>query len=259
MLRNGARGAVEIQQLLKEHLVRDGCLVGIAPSKKTADCPRSLLPLRPDAGATHADMKLMRHSVPLSAFRDDWQLCLKSPEISYVLPQLAAALPGARFVIVYRPLIEIAESMLRKGHTVKGFSVFHRRWRDETDADGRPMPPPGVPQEWAGLWLAASDFQRCIINAASYIRALAEGLAVLEEKRYFVYNHAHMREKGGVLFQRLAEFLQVDAAGFQGALGELRHESPAIAPELAAEYEAMEQKLELKRLVLFLERREQEP
>ena len=245
-LRNGGCGAVEIHQALKEHLFRNGCLVGIAPSEKTAGCPRSPLPLRPDTGATtRADLKLIRHSLPLSAFRDDWQLCLKSPEISYILPQLAAALPGARFVIVYRPLIEIAESMLRKGHTVKGFPVFHRRWRDETDDDGRPIPPPGVPQEWAGLWPAASDFQRCVINAASYMRALAAGLAALEDKRCFVYNHACMREKAAVLFQRLAEFLQVDAAGFQGALKALRHEPPGIAPELAAEYEAMEQKLEL--------------
>jgi hypothetical protein len=248
MLRNGARGAVEIQQLLKEHLVRDGCLVGIAPSEKTADCPRSPLPVRPDSGATQADMKLIRHSVPLSAFRDDWQLCLKSPEISYVLPQLVAALTGVRIIIVYRPLIEIAESMYRKGGSVKNFPVFHRRWAGETAPDGRLVPPPGVPQKWAGLWPAASDFQRCIINAASYFHGLVKGLAAIARERFLVYSHARMRSNPAAVFHQLAEFLRVETAGFMGAMAVLRDDTPAIPPGLVPEYAEMEQVLDLKQL-----------
>ena len=228
MLRNGACGAVEIQQVLKEHLVRDGSVAGVAPSEKTSGYPRSPLPLRPDAAATRADLKLIRHDVPLSAFRDDWQLCLKSPEISYILPQLAAALPGSHFVIVYRPLVEIAESMYRKGHTVKSFPVFHRRWAGEMGADGRLVPPPGVPQEWAGMWHAVSDFQRCIINAASYFRGLVNGLSAIERERFLVYNHARMRSNPVAVFQQLAVFLRVEPTGFQGAMAALRDDTPAI-------------------------------
>ncbi len=238
-----------VKRRLREHLVSGDGFTGIAPSVKTGGCPSAPLPVRPGVEAGRADYNLNRCSFPLGRFGEEWRLCLKSPEISYVLPQLAALLPGAKFVLVYRPIVEIAESMYRKGLTVKKVSVFHKRWEGERDETGELVPPPGVPGEWSHLWPGVSDFQRCVINAAAYLRALVEGVKQLPAGRVFVYNHAHMRECPAEVFGGLASFLGVEESGFRSAVETLKVKAPEISLELIDSLKEMEDVLSLNELI----------
>lgn len=244
----------EVNRRLREHLVSGDRLAGVAPSLKTGDCPSAVLPVRPDADAIQADFKLSRCMFPLERFGEDWRLCLKSPEISYVLPELASFLPGVNFVLVYRPVIEIAESMYRKGLTVKKVSVFHKRWDGERDESGRLVPPPGVPGEWFGLWREVSDFQRCVIYAVCYLRAMVEGVKRVPGERVFVYDHARMRESPGEVFGELASFLGMDESGFRPAIEGLKVEVPEISMELIDSLKEMEEVLGIKEIMKELAR-----
>lgn len=239
----------EVNRRLREHLVSGGGLAGIAPSVKTDGCPSASLPVRPDTHPIQADSALNRYFFPLDRFGEGWRLCLKSPEISYVLPQLAAFLPGAKFVLVYRPVVEIAESMYRKGLTVKKVSIFHKRWDSERDDAGVLVPPPGVPVEWFDLWRRVSDFQRCVIYAAAYLRAVVEGVKQLPVGRVFVYDHTHMRECPGEVFGELASFLGVEESGFRPAVEELKVKAPEISIELIDSLKEIEEALGLKELM----------
>ncbi len=251
-IREGHEEADNIRTKLQARMFdeKKQSLMGVAHSDKTASFPTSALPIRPDGEAPNRmDEKLLRHDVPLDLLQDNIQLCMKSPEISFILPQLARALPSARFIIVYRPIIEIAESMFRKGHTVK-LPIYHKRWDLERDAAGKLIPPPGVPTYWHDRWSDESTpvFLRCLIYAASYMLALEEGIqAILAEdtQRILVYDHSHLRARAGQVFQSIAGFLSVDAAGFAQAQQDLRERPPQISDELLEQYKKFEAELDL--------------
>jgi hypothetical protein len=257
-LREGSLAPVQAQQRVLEYLVKEGEVWGIAASPKVARYPLALEPVRPGSDEPmprglfwrtrrwlgrlgerkEPDLHgLVRHRVPLSSYRDKLRLCLKSPEIVFVLKELASAFPRANIVLVHRPIAEIAESMYRKGFEWR-LASYHRRWRQELDDHGQPTPPPGVPEEWHGLWPAASDFQRCVIYAASYLRAMVLAVPKLAEP-VFVYNHVQLRKKPSSVLEPLAKFLGIDASGWREAIGIIRSESPEIPANLKAEYDSI--------------------
>ena len=234
------RGAV---RLLVAHLVEDGHLKGAAPSKKSRGLPVSPPPIRPDGESIPMDGKVIRHPFPLERFEESWYLCLKSPEISFALNPLSELFPAAKFVMLYRPILEIAESMYRMGHTVEKVAVYHQRWRNERDAQGNLIPPPGVPYEWSNLWSLSSDFQRCCLYALSYLGAVATGCASLPPDRYFLYNHTKMRRKPDIVLNDLAHFLEVDPLGFDTASEEVSPLSPSVPSRLKDEWSELRQKV----------------
>lgn len=244
--------AEDIRKIIFKRMIKENHFWGIASSEKTAPFPLAPIPIRSDSPPTKQDLKLIRRNVPLRFFHNGMYLCLKSPEISFVLPQLAQALAKARFVIVYRPLIEIAESMFRKGNEVK-MPIFHNRWNLERDINGELIPPPGVPGYWHELWKRGSDFYRCILYAASYTGALIEGINKISPKRVFVYNHLDLRKEPLQVFANLADFLGVDSSGFNYAVSELQKTDPEIEPGLKSEYERIESRLNLKTLAAGME------
>jgi Sulfotransferase family len=252
-LRRQGIGQREARKILANHLVRRRKLVGIAPSPKAAAYPRAELPARPDSATVPLDSRLLRYQVPLNRLGRGHYLCLKSPEISFVLPQMAKIFPRAKFVLVYRPLLETAESMHRRGHAVRDFPVYHRRWREETDEKGEPVMPPGVPAKWSGLWGSVSDFGRCLIYAASYLEAMTAGLREIPPGRRFVYNHADLRADPELVFSRLARFLDIERAGFDAAVHEIRTNPPLIQPNLREEFDALAARLDIPRLTKQVE------
>jgi hypothetical protein len=247
-LRRERIGKKEARKILARHLIRGRQFVGIAPSAKSAAYPRAGYPVRPDSAPVPLDSKLVRYQVPLNRLGRGHRLCLKSPEISFVLPQMAKAFPGAKFILVYRPLLEIAESMFRKGNTVKDFPVYQSRWRREMNDKGKFIPPPGIQGKWSGLWGSASDFGRCLIYAASYWEAMIAGLQEIPSGRRFVYNHADFRAEPGAVFQGLARFLKVDPAGFHLAIPAIRANPPIIPPNLRQEFDALGSQVDIDRL-----------
>jgi hypothetical protein len=167
------------------------------------------------------------------------RLCLKSPEISFVLPELAEAFPRCRFILAYRPVLEIAESMYRKGNEWATPS-YHRRWTGEIDESGDLVAPPGVPGEWHGLWRTVSDFQRCVLYAASFVRAIALGMLQVSPDRIRVYDHSDLRARPSVLVTLLANFLDVEYSGFEGVISMIAPRVPRIPADLRTEHEAIE-------------------
>jgi hypothetical protein len=152
--------------------------------------------------------------VPLGPLADDTLLALKSPEASFVLPALAEALPGARFVVIHRGAAAPAASMLRMGANVRQLKVFAARWRTELDGAGGAIPPPGVPDAWHALWRDGGDAVRCVLNAAAYLTALADGIPRLPAERTFVLDHRRLIVDPRGAFAALARFLGIDDAGF---------------------------------------------
>jgi len=191
---------------------------------------------------------LTRYRLPVALFRAELHLCLKSPEIVFVLPQLTTALPKAKFVLVYRPVIEIAESMYRKGFEWQ-LPSYHRRWRQELGENGNMVAPPGVPPAWQELWKVVSDFQRCVIYATSYLRAMVLGLLTIQPSRVFVYSHAKLRSKPWVVLEPLAQFLDVDYRGFQDAVRIVRNDAPVIPYDLVTQYEEIESQIGIRNWV----------
>jgi len=239
----------ECLERLGNYLVDGDYLAGVAPADKTAGLSPSPPRTRPDRGAIPPDLKTVRFQFPLAKFREDSYLCLKSPEISFVLPQLATLLPDARFIMVYRPLLEIAESMFRKGENVRLLAVYHRRWRNETSESGLLLPPPGVPEEWRAAWSGVTDFQRCLVYAASYMRAMIRDIGQIPANRLLLYNHAAMRSNPDRVFARWAKFLDIAAAGFDQAGGTgLKTGVPVIPDHMEREYRDICGRFSLERL-----------
>ncbi|MCU0285877.1 MAG: sulfotransferase [Acidobacteria bacterium] len=245
----------EVKESLKKHLIVGNRLIGAAPSPKILGCSQleKIESPYPNSIRSVLDNNLGRHAVPLDQFSDAWRLCLKSPEISFVLPQLASHFQSSKFVLVYRPINEIAESMYRLGSTVKRFPIFYKRWLEEKDELGNLIPPPGVPNEWNNLWQKVSDFQRCVIYAASYIRGIIDGVNRISTGRFLIYNHAQLRNSPQAIYERLANFLNVDASGFHPAVTELKTNSPIIEKKLAKEYDKISGKLGIKTLMAKIE------
>ncbi len=251
-LRTGKPGmdSQKARDILWKYLVENDCLKSIAPSGKSKGYPLSpsIEPLTPDTVLSVRNINLERHIFPLEQFSTQWYLCLKSPELSFTSLQLAELFPQSKFIWVFRPFIEIAESMYRMGSRVKRFPIFYERWKQETDINGRFVPPPGIPDEWAEPWQKATDFQRCVIMAAAYIRAILEAIPYLPPHRWIIYNHKHLREHPDGVFQKLADFLDVEAEGFNEAITRLDTVLPPVDSNLIREYGEIEEKLRLNLL-----------
>jgi hypothetical protein len=170
------------------------------------------------------------------------RLGLKSPEISFVLPALARVFPGAQFVLVYRPVVEIAESMFRKGNEWK-LPSYHRRWTEEVDEQGDLQAPPGVPEDWHGLWRKVTDFQRCVLYAASYVRAMATGVPKVSRERILVYDHTELRATPAKVLAVLAQFLGVEYSGFEAMIPEIMSGRPWLDSGLRSEYDWIENEI----------------
>lgn len=261
-LRSETLSPAEAQSVLWHHLVGNGDVWGVAPSSSTLGYPKVPAPERRSAPkgmmtvlrrrfvravrpGQALSSELVRHRLPLEQFPSTLRLALKSPEIVFVLPELARAFPDSRFVLVFRPAVEVAESMYRKGFEWK-LASFHRRWRQELDLEGRLLPPPGVPDEWHTLWRATSDLGRCAIYATSYLRAMALGLPEVDRSRRFVYSHATLRTEPASVLMALARFLGVGYDGFEPEAGAIRPAAPQLAPDLRAEVESVEQQVDTK-------------
>lgn len=213
-LRRGVLKSAEALVALENHLFDGDQLLRAVPSEKVSAFPFSSPVARPDGVPLEGDDDLKRHDVPLSSFSGRWRLCLKSPEITYVLKDLFSLLPSARFILVYRPLAEVAESMYRMGEKVKKVKIYHRRWRDEKDDRGRLVPPPGISPDWAEFWGEVTDFQRCIINGASYLKALSLQLNKTPKETVFCYNHRVLQDNPSPVIKELSDFLQCSEEGF---------------------------------------------
>jgi hypothetical protein len=240
----------EAQRILWEHLVKRGQLWGVADSPPLSAYPRVPAPVRPRGvrknllrrvKLSSTKSKLVRRRIPLEALRSRY-LALKSPEIVFVLPQLAQAFPKAKFVLVYRPLLEVAESMWRKGHEWKQAS-YHKRWRQEVDRSGNPLVPPGVAEEWHPLWERTSDFQRCILYATSYLRALVIGVQRLSPGRFFLYDHALLRGSPSQVLAPLAAFLDLPLSGFEAGNRMVSSQSASIPSRFQREFDGFQAQL----------------
>jgi len=243
---------IQIRQHIIDYLYKDGFVLGISRSRKVADCPEARQRPNPvlgngflssqTSGATCHD-PLGRRDVPYTRFQSDLRLCLKSPEISFFLEILARAFPAAQFVLVFRPVIEIAESMYRKGFEWK-LSSYHKRWANEKDQWGHLIAPPGVPGGWSDLWQTASDFQRCVIYATSYLRALVQGLNELSRERWFLYYYPLLVESPEEVLAAMARFLKEDPRGFLSydSIHLFKHD---MTPELVDQYEEISGDLEI--------------
>ncbi|MBP7865990.1 MAG: sulfotransferase [Acidobacteria bacterium] len=207
-LRRGAIEAEDARDCLMADLVSGDTLRGVAASPHTAGYPRSSPPRRPDGTADPRDARLDRRDIPLAEIPWGTRFILKSPELSFVMPAMADALPGVRWIAVVRPLEEIAESMYRKGNSVQR-PVFHRRWASERDAEGRPAPFPGIPDAWADRWRSGAPADWCALAAAAYVRALADTLPGLPAGTWHLHDHARLRREPSSTLGALAAFLGI--------------------------------------------------
>lgn len=264
-LRRGVVSPAEAQEQLLRYVVQGSDVWGLAASPQVAAFPVVPWPVRPDAARPPARRvrrrasqllqrtlpgrqskrrrkRFNRYAVPVEHFQRSLRLGLKSPEISFVLPELSHVFPGAQFVLVYRPVLEIAESMYRKGNEWK-LPSYHRRWSGEVDERGDFVAPPGVPDEWHGLWRTATDFQRCVLYAASYVRAIALGVPQVAPERILVYDHADLRATPAKVLAILAQFLGVEYSGFDALVPEIESGSPWVATGFRTEYQWIEDKI----------------
>ncbi len=251
-IRSGKASKNQIPAALEKRILKKDLITGVAPSEKINSFPNSLPPKRPDEPPNYTDKLLLRRDVPIDFFKKDMFLCMKSPEISFVLPQLAQALPQTKFILVYRPIIEIAESMYRKAQLVK-LPIYHKRWSKEKDQNGELIPPPGIHTCWRDAWKTAPDFHRCMIYAASYMRALETGLSHIPNERLLFYDHSMLRKHPRWVFAAIANFLGVEPHGFESAIRGLKEGEPQISYNLKIEYEKMEEELDLKSLYASIE------
>lgn len=262
LLRTGEMSSQQVKEYLLRYIVKNNEVWGIANSDKVASYPKVSFPKRPSAISSDGvrieakrnflervgnvpkrlsnriisrKKRPMRHRLPVDVFRDRFYLCLKSPEIVFVLVRLAKTLPQAKFVLVYRPVIEIAESMYRKGFEWK-LPSYHKRWSQELNEKGEMVAPPGVPQEWHELWKTVSDFQRCVIYATSYLRAMVKEIPEIPSRRVFVYDHTNLRKNPSEVLLLLSEFLGFSYDGFANSIGRIRDDEPIIINDLLAEY-----------------------
>jgi hypothetical protein len=277
-LRGRALTSQQVQAYLLDHLIKDGELWGVAPSEKVTRYPEAGPAIHPDPPPDlpiynrppppftptlvwrirravrnrfrhkpppKTPQQRPRYRVPVDRLRDEWRLCLKSPEISFVLPQLAAALPGAQFIIVHRPVTEIAESMYRKGFEWGPPYAYHKRWEQAVSPDGRAIPPPGVPEVWHDRWQTATAFQRCVMYAASYMRAIALDVPRIAPGSVFVYDHTLLRTEPQRVMLAVAAFLQVAVDGFAAAHKTIRDDVPVLAADLQREYDTVRDTVEV--------------
>jgi|GEM_PF-2369496 len=245
-IRQGRTDPEQAGLTLWRHLVRRKRLYGVAPSEKTAGLALAKPPERPDGELpNHQDLILERYVMPLAELDRLQYICLKSPELSFHLPEMAQLFPAARLVISYRPVIEIAESMFRKGLTVTDVRVFWARWQEETDDRGVLRAPPGVLPRWQALWPDVSDFDRCAIYAASYLWAIATGLAQLPRERYLLYDHSLFRRRPQQVLPLLADFLDINEEGFASTYTRISKARPDVPRDMLGRLDALREVLAL--------------
>jgi len=266
LLRTNEINGHEVKKYLADHIISDGYVSGLALSNKIKSMPPAPDPVRPDGEhlsetepvdlrsrlknmlATRirrkkdkkeidsaSDPVKQRRVIPAGDFIRNYRLCLKSPEVVFVLKPLAEHFPDAKFVISYRPIMEIAESMYRKGFEWN-LPSYHRRWRVETDANGEAVAPPGVPEEWCNLWKSASDFERCVIYATSYMRAIAENIPTLSSEKVLVYDHKKFRSEPESVTSKLSSFLGLQHNFEKSFFINIKNEEPTICGELKNKY-----------------------
>ncbi len=239
--------------LIVSHIVQGSYLRGAAPGPGMEKY--KAVPLAPQAIAQSGDSAVTRlkrlikrkfsrapqmparYLLPSNAFGNLRYFCLKSPEIVFVLSALADLFPGAKFVLVYRSVEAIAESMYRKGNEWR-LPSYHRRWALERSPNGTPLPPPGVPREWHPLWEKAGAFQRCVIYASSYLRAMAEAVPALPAQSVFLYHHARLCQSPASVLDALFAFLGLSPARFARAFAPAIHDAQrGFPPALQDEYQ----------------------
>lgn len=227
----------EAQQMLWSHLIKHDYFKGLAKYSKQGThqpSPPSMLPYKLTPFPVISQKQI--YQAPVKGIVKDFLLSLKSPEITYVLPELAKLFPKSRFLLVYRPLCDIAESMYRKGNAVKRFPVFFRRWQEEVDKNGTLIPPPGIPQEWYHFWPVVSDFQRCVINAAAYMQALVKGIKSVSKERFFLYEHTFLLSQPEYVFAQMEKFLELKTFDFSEAKKRLETNESFLEPGLINEF-----------------------
>lgn len=267
LLRSNEISSSESKRYLADYIINNCYVNGLAPSEEIESMPLANRPTRPDGELSleprpnniMAQLKTIfkgkrkrrkamkkqgssstlikqRRKVPLEYFIHNYRLCLKSPEIVFVLPQLASHFPDAKFVITYRPIIEIAESMYRKGFEWE-LPSYHRRWKFETDENCEAVTPPGVPKEWISLWKSATDFERCVIYATSYIKAIIENVSNLQKERVFVYNYKTLCHRPSQITSKLSIFLKLNCNIHENFFRNIKSERSNISDQLNYEYE----------------------
>jgi hypothetical protein len=242
-LRSGRLRDEEARRYLYRHISREGWVNRVVPSPFLADNQRAV-PDPPVNGVA-------RFKLPVEDFGPNLKLCLKSPEISFVLPQLATLFPSARFVLVYRPVIEIAESMYRKG--IEWPNAYHRRWNSERDASGNLIVPVNTPADLAPLWDQVTNFQRCVIRATAFLRAMLEGAEALSADRVYIYYHPRLRERPSQVLSDLAAFLGISPDGFGFSERLIRADRPNLPAEQIREFEEVSTLLGLDRCMALAE------
>lgn len=230
-LRRGTVVAADARDCLMDDILSGYTLRGVAASPYTTGYPRSAPPRRPDGTTEPRDARLDRRDIPLAEIPWGTRFILKSPELSFVMPALTDALPGVRWVAVTRPLTEIAESMFRKGNSVQR-PVFHRRWAEERDAEGRPAPFPGIPDAWADRWRSGTPADWCALAAAAYARALADTLPTLPAGTWHLHDHARLRREPSATLGALAAFLGIEEPPLAWVALSIKAGVPQPPPEI---------------------------
>ncbi len=185
-------------------------LNGAAPSQKTLGLPPSPPPERSGSPLLPAGRKTIRYKYPISKIKNLRYISIKSPEISLVLPELSSLFPESSFILTYRPLEALAESMFRKGKTVTQIPVFWRRWETTIDKNGKLIPPSVVPGGWREHWQTATDFQRCLLCAAGYLSQITQGLKKLNPDKAFLFLHSDLRDNPIPVLNKIAGFLNIE-------------------------------------------------
>jgi len=252
-LRTGEMTSNAVIQKLSRHLFERDILVGAAESAKTGGLNLTPPHYRTDGSRTVQDEKLKRFDLPLALFPPKGRICLKSPELVFVLPQLSKLLPETKFILVYRPILEIAESMFRKGNIKKKAPRFHKRWEREKDNAGLLIPPPSLPLDWQEHWQEATGFQRCLLNAAGYLKAMESSLDIIPGQQVFIYNHARLRENPARTFKHLTRFLGIKHGGFSKVLPLIRQKKLHLEDQLVREYQDIQEKTKMTSIIENLE------
>lgn len=264
-LRHEQLTAKQIQKVLMDHISKDSYIIGVASSesvlkhpytkrqKQLRHNPLFLLKMltSPKAILKQLHNKSLeneldrRRNVPYKSFQNDLRLSLKSPEIVFFLDVFEQVFPKAQFVLVFRPIIEVAESMYRKGFEWK-LASYHRRWNNERDKDGNLVPPPEIPVMWHNLWGKASDFQRCVIYAVSFLRSLVLNLEKINNSRYFLYYHPDIVSSPKQVLSAMANFLGEDFHGFESSLNSIISQKQDIKKDLIIQYDEISDNLRIE-------------
>lgn len=223
-------------------------LEGAAPSSKTRGLSLSPPSKQADFPLRSIDRRTARYRYPMKRIRRLQYISMKSPEISLVLPELAALFPESKFVLIYRSPDEVAESMFRSGENITQIPVFWKRWEQSRDKDGRFIPPSAVPSEWNQTWQSATSFQRCLLCAGGYLSSIFRGLQKLTPGKAFLFCYQDLLDNSSRVFNGLADFLQIESSGFQSTASLIHGSNRSLEPGLRQEKAALEKEINYSRI-----------